>query len=145
METLQEKSLSRAELSADVIKTERTTSFDAVDDRIRLALVAAAERKAVYMTVLDLREIAAFTDFFVILSGSNARQVQAISDAVEEILKKRENERALRIEGYRTAEWILMDYGDFVIHIFDEKARQFYDIERLWLDAVRVEIPKEIA
>ena len=70
-------------------------------------------------------------------TGTNARQVQAISDAVEEQLKKR-GTRPLRIEGYKTAEWVLLDYGDFIFHVFEEKARRFYDLERLWRDAARV-------
>jgi ribosome-associated protein len=70
--------------------------------------------------------------------------VQAISDAVEEQLKKR-GTRPLRIEGYKTAEWVLLDYGDFIFHVFEEKARRFYDLERLWRDAARVALPAQLA
>ncbi len=92
--------------------------------------------------MLDLREIASFTDYFVLTSGSNERQVQAISDGIVETLKKA-GSPAARIEGYKTAEWILLDYGDFVVHVFDEKARKFYDLERLWRDAKQVALPPE--
>jgi ribosome-associated protein len=109
------------------------------DERIQRALHAAAEKKALEPTVLDLRDIASFTDFFVITTGTNRRQVQAISDEVVEQLK-RAGTRAARVEGYQTAEWILIDYGDFVVHIFDEKARRFYDLERLWREARRVDV-----
>jgi ribosome-associated protein len=94
--------------------------------------------------VLDLREIASFTDYFVITSGTNARQVQAIADAVVEQLKK-QGTRAARMEGYNTGEWVLVDYGDFIVHVFDSKARQFYDLERLWRDAARVTLPEDVA
>ncbi|HEY8184486.1 MAG TPA: ribosome silencing factor [Pyrinomonadaceae bacterium] len=114
-----------------------------LDERIRMALSAASEKKAINSVVLDLRAIASFTDYFVIASGTNERQVQAISDEVLETLKKA-GTSAARVEGYKTAEWILLDYGDFVVHVFDEKARQFYDLERLWREAQRVEVPAEL-
>jgi len=107
------------------------------------ALEAAAEKKAINSVVLDLREIASFTDYFVITSGTNERQVQAISDEIVETLKKA-GTAAARVEGYKTAEWILLDYGDFVVHVFDEKARAFYDLERLWRESKRVELAREI-
>lgn len=115
-----------------------------LDERIAMALEAAGEKKAAGSVVLDLREIASFTDYFVITSGTNERQVQAISDGIVETLKK-SGTPALRVEGYKTAEWILLDYGDFVVHIFDEKARRFYDLERLWRESKRVELPPELA
>lgn len=101
-----------------------------IDGRILMALHAAGEKKAIDIVVLDLREIATFTDYFVITSGTNERQVQAISDGVVDTLKKA-GTPAARVEGYKTAEWILLDYGDFVIHVFADKARKFYDLERL--------------
>ena len=70
--------------------------------------------------------------------------MQAIFDEINEQMKKQLNARVVRIEGYQTGEWILLDYGDFIVHIFEKKAREFYDLERLWRDAKRVEIPKEI-
>ena len=114
------------------------------DDRMLAALHAASEKKALELVALDLREVASFTDFFLLATGTNARQVQAISDAVEEQLKKR-GTRPLRIEGYKTAEWVLLDYGDFIFHVFEEKARRFYDLERLWRDAARVPLPAQLA
>ena len=114
-----------------------------LDQRMLTALEAAAEKKAINSVVLDLREIASFTDYFVITSGTNERQVQAISDEIVETLKKA-GTAAARVEGYKTAEWILLDYGDFVVHVFDEKARAFYDLERLWRESKRVELAREI-
>jgi ribosome-associated protein len=115
---------------------------DQLDERICTALHAGSEKKAIEPVVLDLRDIASFTDYFVIFSGANERQVQAISDEVYETLKK-SGEPALRVEGYNTAEWILLDYGDFVVHVFEQKARKFYDLERLWRESKRVELPAE--
>src|SRR5918992_1076845 len=93
---------------------------DELDERICTALRAASDKKALEMVVLDLRKVANFTDYFLITSGTNARQVQAIADEVAEQLKK-QGTRAARIEGYNTAEWILLDYGDFVVHVFEDK------------------------
>jgi len=121
-------------------QAQSTVAADQLDERLVLALHAAAEKKAIDPTVLDLREIASFTDFFFITSGANERQVQAISDEVYETLKKA-GSTAARVEGYKTAEWILLDYGDFVVHVFEQKARNFYDLERLWRESKRVEIP----
>jgi ribosome-associated protein len=121
-------------------QAQSTVAADQLDERVVLALHAAAEKKAIDPTVLDLREIASFTDFFFITSGANERQVQAISDEVYETLKKA-GSTAARVEGYKTAEWILLDYGDFVVHVFEQKARNFYDLERLWRESKRVELP----
>jgi ribosome-associated protein len=118
-----------------------TTEAD-LDERVLAALHAASEKKAIEPVVLDLRDIASFTDYFVIVSGQNERQVQAISDEIYEQLKKA-GEAAARVEGYKTAEWILLDYGDFVVHVFEQKARKFYDLERLWRESKRVELPAE--
>lgn len=110
-----------------------------LDDRVRRALHAAGEKKAIDPTVLDLRGISSFTDFFVIVTGANRRQVQAISDEVVEQMK-RSGHPAARVEGYQNAEWILIDYGDFVVHVFDQNARSFYDLERLWREAARLNV-----
>lgn len=115
---------------------------DILDDRVMGALRAADNRKALNLMVLDLRELTEFTDAFIVTSGTNPRQVQAIADGIAEDLKLIDA-RASRVEGYNTAEWILMDYGDFVVHIFEDKARRFYDLERLWRDARRVPLPAE--
>ena len=140
--TVKEQSLNpqpavRSKPQAETCETVR-------DERVCAALHAAGEKKAIDPVVLDLREIASFTDYFVIVSGANERQVQAISDEVYETLKKA-GHAALRVEGYKTAEWILLDYGDFVVHVFEQKARKFYDLERLWRESKRVELPAEFS
>ena len=135
---LKEKSLS-PEVQAAAVGTRVSAGsieLSEFDDRIRRAINAAAEKKAIDPTVLDLRGISSFTDFFVIVTGANRRQVQAISDEVVEQLK-RNGSPAARVEGHQTAEWVLIDYGDFVVHVFDDKARRFYDLERLWREARR--------
>ena len=109
------------------------------DDRIRWALHAAAEKKAIDLTVLDLRGVVTFTDFFIISTGANKRQMQAIADEIVDQLKRR-GSRAARVEGYQGAEWILVDYGDFIVHVFDEKSRRFYDLEYLWREAKRLNV-----
>jgi ribosome-associated protein len=119
------------------------TSGEPLDESVVAALAAADDKKAVDLVVLDVREVASFTEYFVIAGGANARQVQAIADGVQERLKQ-SGRRPARVEGYRHAEWVLLDYGDFVVHVFEEKARRFYDLERLWRDAVRVALPPGI-
>ena len=114
------------------------------ESRVVAALRAAADKKAVESVVLDLRELSSFTDYFLIASGRNARQVQAIADEVVERLKA-EGTRPERVEGYRTAEWVLLDYGDFVFHVFEDKARRFDDLDRLWRDGARVPLPAGLA
>jgi ribosome-associated protein len=125
-------------------RTQPAPADDKLDERVLAALHAAGEKKAIDPVVLDLREIASFTDYFVIFSGANERQVQAISDEVYEQLKKA-GSPAARVEGYKTAEWILLDYGDFVVHVFEQKARQFYDLGRLWRESKRVALPPEVS
>ena len=114
-----------------------------LDERICTALRAASDKKALEIVVLDLREVASFTDYFIITSGTNTRQVQAIADEVVEQLKK-QGTRAARVEGYKTAEWVLVDFGDFIVHVFEDKSRRFYDLERLWRDAARVPLPADV-
>jgi len=140
---LKEKSL-QPEAAAVVEKDNRFSPFSVLDERVKLALHCADEKKGIGITALDLREIASFTDFFIVVSGLNTRQVQAISDEIDEQLKKQLKTKPLRIEGYSSGEWVLLDYGDFVVHIFENKARDFYDLERLWRDAKKVELPKEL-
>lgn len=113
------------------------------DERIRWALHAAAEKKAIDLTVLDLRGVATFTDFFIISTGANKRQMQAIADEIVDQLKRR-GSRAARVEGYQGAEWILVDYGDFIVHVFDQKSRRFYDLEYLWREAKRLDVSPEL-
>lgn len=141
--TVKEQSLHPATSAGSQLKAIEKEPVPAqLDERMLMAIGAAVEKKAINSVVLDLREIASFTDYFVITNGTNERQVQAISDGIVDTLKKA-GSAAARIEGYKTAEWILLDYGDFVVHVFDEKARAFYDLERLWRESRRVELPQE--
>ncbi len=101
---------------------------------------AAEDKKALNIRVLDLRPVTTFADFFVICSGTNPRQNQAIADEVLGTMKAR-GERANSLEGYDNGEWILIDFGDMVVHVFDTKSRAYYDLDRLWRDAPEVAIP----
>jgi ribosome-associated protein len=102
--------------------------------RVREAVAAAEDRKAVDLRVLHLEKVSDFTDYFLICSGTSERQVQAIADSVQERMRE-ERVRPLHVEGYNRGQWILLDYGDFVVHIFQEEPRRFYSLERLWGDA----------
>ena len=107
---------------------------------IQAVIDAARDKKATGVVVLDLKKAGAFTDYFVICSAANPRQVQAIADAVEDALKAQKQRPSL-VEGYARAEWILLDYFDFVVHIFSKHARDFYGLDRLWGSATRHEFP----
>lgn len=102
---------------------------------------AARSKKATDLLVLDLRTTGAFTDYFLICTGGNPRQVNAIADAIEEALKAQQA-RPSHVEGRHRAEWVLLDYFDFVVHVFSTQARQFYGLERLWGAATRIELPE---
>jgi ribosome-associated protein len=106
---------------------------------VSTAVRAALDKKAQDVVVLDLRHTPAFTDFFVLCSGQNTRQVQAIADAVEETLRAHKI-RPSHVEGYGKAEWILMDFFSFIVHVFTPQTRAFYSLERLWGDAERIEV-----
>jgi len=105
----------------------------------KLAVAALEEKKAVDVKVIDIEKISTLADYFIITSGTNRNQVQAMAEAVEEELQKHDI-RPKNIEGYQTGNWILMDYGDIVLHIFDEENRLFYDIERIWKDGSPAEL-----
>ncbi len=106
--------------------------------QVSQAIAACEDKKAEDVTVLEFDKASgSFTDFFVICSGSNPRQIQAISDEVEQRLSQA-GVRATHVEGYHQAEWVLLDYVDFVVHIFSARARQFYNLERLWKSAKRL-------
>ena len=109
---------------------------------VRAAIEAARIKKADDLMLLDLRKAGAFTDFFVICTGQNPRQVQAIADAVEMALKALGTPPS-HVEGYQRGEWVLLDYFDFIIHVFSGNARMFYGLERLWGAGDRVELPEE--
>jgi len=111
-----------------------------VDPPWLTAVHAAESKKASDICVLDVREITSFADYFVICTGSNPRQIQAISEEVGLQLGKR-GEYPMNVEGFETAEWVLADYGNYLIHIFSAKARSYYDLERLWRHAKTVDIP----
>ena len=107
------------------------------------AIAAALDKKAEDILVLDLTKASAFTDFFVICTGGNRRQIQAIADAIVEAVGARGTRPAL-VEGYDRGEWILIDYFDFIVHIFLPATREFYSLERLWADAERVSVPSSV-
>lgn len=107
--------------------------------QVSAAIQACLEKKAEELSILEMEKgSGAFTDYFVLCSGTNPKQVQAIADEVELRLKKT-GLRPTHVEGYSQAEWVLIDYVDFVVHVFSEKARKFYDLERLWKSARRLE------
>ncbi len=109
---------------------------------LREAVRAAQDRKALDLDILGLKEVSSFTDFFLICSGTSTRHTQAICDAIVDQLEKSGISPA-HIEGYAQAEWILLDYLSFVVHVFSQRARQFYDLERLWKNAKRVQVPSD--
>lgn len=108
-----------------------------------LSVQAAANKKGESIRVLDLRGLSSFTDYFVICSGFSDRQVQAIADSIGIELKE-EGYAPVSIEGYREGRWIVVDYGDVVVHVFLDALRDFYDMEKLWFDAKKVQIPQEL-
>lgn len=105
---------------------------------VKKSIKASREKKAEQIVVLDLRDISSFTDYFVIMQGNSKRQNMAIYESIEKELKD-DNIQPLSIEGRKNAEWILMDYGYFIIHIFSKEAREYYYLEKLWRDAPRVD------
>ncbi len=109
------------------------------DASLLCAIQSAQNKKALDLVILDLRDVASFTDTFLLCSGSSTPQNQAICDEIEIKLKEM-NRRPAHVEGYQQAEWILMDYSDFIVHIFSLKSRAFYNLERLWREAPRMEI-----
>jgi len=117
-------------------------SYDSLPQDVRLAVAAAQSKLALDISVLDLRELRAFTGHFLICSGASTPQVQAIAEEIEGRLE-RGGWRALHREGAGAGQWLLLDYGSFVAHIFHEQARSFFDLERLWRSARRIEVPAE--
>jgi ribosome-associated protein len=108
---------------------------------VQQAITAAQDRKAAELVVLDLRPANGFADYFLICSGNNPRQIKAISDSIQEVLAAR-GIRPAHVEGYDHAGWILLDYFDFIVHIFSPVAREFYALERLWGNAKRTAVPE---
>ena len=102
--------------------------------RVREAVAAAEDRKAIDLKIMHLGDVSGFTDYFVLCSGSNERQVQAIADGIEERLRAI-RVRPLHVEGYNRGQWVLLDFADVVVHVFHEERRDFYGLDRLWSDA----------
>lgn len=121
-------------------KTEKRRKGAPLPHQIEIAVHAVEDKKAMDVAVLDLRKAAGFTDYFVICSGANARQIRAIADSVTESLAA-DGAKPAHVEGYERSEWILLDYFDFVVHIFAPETRTFYGLERLWGSAERVDVP----
>lgn len=145
MEVSKTKALERESVTETIeIVDQAPTPFEELDKEARVAIYCASEKKAENIVALDLREITSFAEFFIIASGTNQRQVQAIADEINLKLKKEHKTKAIRIEGYETGEWVLLDYGDFIFHVFNSTAREFYDLERLWRDARRVQLPEDL-
>ena len=116
---------------------------NSLDLEIRLAVEAAQDKQALDISVLNLRGSGAFADYFLLCSGSSQPQIQAIGEAIEEKLG-RQGRRVAHREGKSSAEWVLLDYGYFVVHIFSERARHYYDLERLWRNAERVDFREPV-
>jgi ribosome-associated protein len=126
-----------------MVKTSsgRSAKRSRVPAVILAAVAAVREKKGEDVLALDLREADAFTDYFIVCTGQNRRQVQAIADAVEAALKAKKL-RPSHVEGYERGEWVLLDYFDFVVHVFAPNARMFYGLERLWGNAHPVALPE---
>ncbi len=109
----------------------------------RRAALSALGKKAEELVILDVRELVSYAQFFVICHGTNTRQVAAIAEAVRRDIKDELGDVPLGIEGQRSARWVLVDYGDVIIHVFEEHQRPFYDLEGLWVDAPRLPLPQD--
>lgn len=120
-----------------VRESEKKISKRSLPREVKLTVEAGLEKKGEDIVVLDLRNLASFTDYFVILQGNSDRQNKAIYESIEQKLKQ-ENLRPLSVEGKKNAEWILMDYGNFVVHVFSKEAREYYLLEKLWGDSPRL-------
>lgn len=121
-------------------KTDKRRKQARLPGQVMHALRAAEDKKATDLVVLDLRKADGFTDFFVLSSGSNPRQVRAIADSVMAVLAD-EGVKPAHVEGYDRSEWVLLDYFDFIVHVFAPETRLFYGLERLWGNAERIEVP----
>ena len=120
-------------------KTEKTTHTKKIPESVKLSVEASRMKKAEDVLVLDLTGISSFTDFFIIMHGNSSRQNVAIFESIEESLKD-VSIRPLSVEGRENAEWILMDYGEFIVHIFSPKTREYYSLEKLWGDGVKISL-----
>ena len=125
--------------TATGVRKRATSGKEKWTGEVGKAVRAALDKKASEVVILDLRNTPAFTDFFVLCSGQSTRQVKAIADGVEETLRATKI-RPAHVEGYDRAEWILMDYFTFIVHVFTPQTRAFYSLERLWGSAERIEV-----
>jgi len=114
------------------------------EEKTTLISQIVADKKAMDVIVLDMADASSITDYFVICSGGSQRQVQAIADAIDEQLKQA-GITSLGVEGYREGHWILMDYGDVIVHVFSQETREFYDLERLWANAPKIDLSRQAA
>ena len=121
-----------------------TVTFESLPQGVRVAVQAAQEKKAAGIVVLDLSGASAFTDYFVICTGFSTPPVQAICTEVEEQLHKQMGRSIRHREGYGSADWALLDFGGFIVHVFSEEARRYYDLERLWRASPKLEIPDAV-
>ena len=119
--------------------------LESLPEGVRLAVEAAQSKKAGVITVLNLNGHAAFTDYFVICTGYSTPQLQAICNEIEEVLYKELKRSPQHREGHRSADWALLDFGGFIVHVFGEQARRYYDLERLWRAAPSLVLPDEPA
>jgi ribosome-associated protein len=108
---------------------------DPIHDRVQVAVNAALDKKALDLDVLEVEHLTSIADYFILCSGTSERQTQTIADAVVERLRKEEKVKPLLVEGSTPGRWILLDFGDFIVHVFTEECRRFYGLERLWGDA----------
>ena len=125
----------------DPDRTQDPQPLDTVHHWALLAAAAADAKKASDIVIFDVGQVLAITDTFVIVSAPTDRLVRAIAEEVEQVLKDAGGPGPLQVEGMRQGDWVLLDYGDFVIHVFRDEIRRFYDLERLWADAPRVPLP----
>ena len=137
------KTAAPAKSGAAVRPTRARSGPAKLPKAVATAVAAAQDKKATQLVVLDLRKTGGFTDYFVICTGLNARQIGAIADAVRERLKQELGERPSLSEGVDRSEWILLDYFNFVVHVFSPECRTFYALERLWGNAERIEFPDQ--
>lgn len=131
-------------IDGDVIEAKsESLSVAPLPDDLLDAVRGAQAKQAEDLRIFDLRSVTSLTEYFFLCSGSNQRQNQAISDEILRVLKEGSGRLPMGVEGYEKADWILMDYGDFIVHIFSEDARKYYDLERLWRQAKECEVPRE--
>ena len=139
--------MSRKNAKQAAAETPRPARQNEVEGRETALQIAAAglEKKAQNVEIIDVRGKVDYMDFVVIMSGRSDRQVNAIAQGVREIMKKEHGQRCYGLEGLPQGNWVLMDFGDVVVHVFHQDTRGYYDLEALWIDAARIELPEELA